>query len=66
MLLRRVPWKVLMRSDAVEDLHHIRMLAEQRGVDIELVEGLPYRCVGLIRPRFTRDTPIPDSKALAP
>ncbi|MEU2612108.1 cysteine protease StiP family protein [Micromonospora sp. NPDC007271] len=51
VLLRRIPWKILMRADAAGDLRHIRMLAEQRGVSIQLVDSLPYRCVGLIRPR---------------
>jgi Tellurite-like stress resistance cysteine protease StiP/PELOTA RNA binding domain len=55
VLLRRVPWKVLMRPDAVASLDHIRMLALQRGVEVELVDRLPYRCVGLIRPRSTRN-----------
>jgi hypothetical protein len=50
VLLRRVPWKVLMRADATDDLGHIRLLAEQRGVAVEIVAELPFRCVGLIRP----------------
>jgi hypothetical protein len=52
VLLRRVPWKVLVRPGA--DLPHIRLLAEQRGVPVEVAPGLPYACVGLIHPRFTR------------
>ncbi len=52
VLLRRVPWKVLARPGA--PLHHIRLLAKQRGVPVEEVEGLPYSCVGLIHPQFTR------------
>jgi hypothetical protein len=51
VLLRRVPWKVLARPDRAADLGHIRLLAEQRDVPIEFVDGLPYSCVGLIRPR---------------
>ncbi|WP_328317268.1 phosphoribosyltransferase [Streptomyces sp. NBC_00388] len=54
VLLRRVPWKILARSGAGADLDHVRLLAEQRGVPVEEVEGLPYSCVGLIHPRFTR------------
>ncbi|WP_405781112.1 phosphoribosyltransferase [Streptomyces sp. NBC_00859] len=54
VLLRRVPWKILARSGAGADLDHVRLLAEQRGVPVEEVEGLPYTCVGLIHPRFTR------------
>ncbi|WP_406115471.1 phosphoribosyltransferase [Streptomyces sp. NBC_01014] len=54
VLLRRVPWKILARSGAGADLDHVRLLAEQRGVPVEEVDGLPYTCVGLIHPRFTR------------
>ena len=50
VLLRRVPWKVLVRADAVNDVAHVLLLAEQRGVAIEVVPNLPYSCVGLIRP----------------
>lgn len=55
VLLRRVPWKVLVRADApAADLAHVRLLAAQRGVPVEEVRDLPYSCVGLIHPRYTR------------
>jgi hypothetical protein len=54
VLLRRVPWRVLVRRGAEADLGHIRLLAQQRGVPVEVVDGLPYSCVGLIHPQFTR------------
>ncbi|MEV5983856.1 phosphoribosyltransferase [Streptomyces sp. NPDC052051] len=54
VLLRRVPWKVLARAGAGADLDHVRLLAQQRGVPVEEVEHLPYTCVGLIHPRYTR------------
>lgn len=55
VLLRRVPWKVLVRAGApAADLAHVRLLAQQRGVPVEEVAGLAYSCVGLIHPRFTR------------
>ncbi|MEU3652937.1 phosphoribosyltransferase [Streptomyces sp. NPDC032161] len=54
VLLRRVPWKVLARRGAGADLDHIRLLARQRGVPIEEVDELPYTCVGLIHPKYTR------------
>lgn len=55
VLLRRVPWKVLARVGAAEaDLAHVRLLAAQRGVPVEEITDLPYTCVGLIHPRFTR------------
>ncbi|MCC5475993.1 phosphoribosyltransferase [Streptomyces barringtoniae] len=54
VLLRRVPWKILARAGAGADLDHVRMLAEQRGVPVEEVGELPYTCVGLIHPKYTR------------
>jgi hypothetical protein len=54
VLLRRVPWKVLVRPDALGELAHVLLLAEQRGVPVEQVEDLAYSCVGLIHPQFTR------------
>lgn len=67
VLLRRVPWKVLTRAGAPEaDLAHVRMLAAQRGVPVEQVpENLPYSCVGLIHPRFTRGATGADGLAAA-
>ncbi|MDJ0343688.1 phosphoribosyltransferase [Streptomyces sp. H10-C2] len=54
VLLRRVPWRILAQRGGGADLDHVRLLAEQRGVPVEEVDGLPYSCVGLIHPRFTR------------
>ncbi|CAL9576441.1 phosphoribosyltransferase [Streptomyces sp. enrichment culture] len=64
VLLRRVPWKVLARAGAGSDLDHVRLLAEQRGVPVEEVADLPYTCVGLIHPRFTRGATGADGKAV--
>ncbi|WP_407077857.1 phosphoribosyltransferase [Streptomyces phytohabitans] len=63
VLLRRVPWRVLARRGAGRDLEHVRLLAGQRGVPVEEVDGLPYSCVGLIHPRFTRGATGADGKA---
>ena len=54
VLLRRVPWRVLVRRGADAELGHVRLLAEQRGVPVEAVDDLPYSCVGLIHPQYTR------------
>ena len=54
VLLRRVPWKVLVRPDALAELGHVVMLAQRRGVPVEEVDDLAYSCVGLIHPRYTR------------
>ncbi|MGW3092003.1 phosphoribosyltransferase [Streptomyces sp. NPDC001102] len=64
VLLRRVPWKILARAGAGADLDHVRLLAEQRGVPVEEVGELPYTCVGLIHPRFTRGATGADGKAV--
>lgn len=65
VMLRRVPWKVLARAGAGPDLDHVRLLAEQRGVPVEEVDDLPYTCVGLIHPKYTRGATGADGKAVA-
>ena len=50
VLLRRVPWRVLIRPEAISDLSHVLMLAKQRDVPVEVDGDLPYSCVGMIRP----------------
>jgi Phosphoribosyl transferase (PRTase)/Phosphoribosyl transferase/TRSP domain C terminus to PRTase_2/PELOTA RNA binding domain len=64
VLLRRVPWKILARAGAGADLDHVRLLAEQRGVPVEEVDGLPYTCVGLIHPKYTRGATGADGRAV--
>jgi len=65
VLLRRVPWKILAKAGAGNDLDHVRLLAEQRGVPVEEVAELPYTCVGLIHPKYTRGATGADGKAVA-
>ncbi|MBY9080087.1 cysteine protease StiP family protein [Paenibacillus sp. HN-1] len=50
VLLRRVPWKILVDRPDNPHLRHIRLLAEDRGVPIEVFPGLTYSCCGLIKP----------------
>ncbi|CAM5745592.1 hypothetical protein SAFG77S_12923 [Streptomyces afghaniensis] len=64
VMLRRVPWKVLARAGAGSDLDHVRLLAGQRGVPVEEVAELPYTCVGLIHPKYTRGATGADGKAV--
>ncbi|WP_436989984.1 phosphoribosyltransferase [Streptomyces sp. enrichment culture] len=64
VLLRRVPWKVLAQRGAGADLDHVRLLADQRGVPVEEVDDLPYTCVGLIHPRYTRGATGADGRAV--
>jgi hypothetical protein len=49
VLLRRVPWKILVREPDHPDHEHLRLLAADRGVPIEVVPDLAYSCVGLVR-----------------
>jgi hypothetical protein len=63
VLLRRVPWKILAQPDAGAELAHVRLLAQRRGVPVEEVPGLTYRCVGLIHPRYTRGATGADGRA---
>ncbi|WP_318210999.1 phosphoribosyltransferase [Streptomyces sp. SJL17-1] len=64
VLLRRVPWKILAKRGAEADLALVRLLAEQRGVPVEEVDELPYSCVGLIHPQYTRGATGADGKAV--
>ncbi|MDT3398022.1 phosphoribosyltransferase [Streptomyces sp. B1866] len=64
VLLRRVPWRILARRGAGSDLDHVRLLAEQRGVPVEETDDLPYSCVGLIHPRYTRGATGADGRAV--
>lgn len=54
VLLRRVPEKVLIRPGDAGRLRHVLLLARQRGVEVEQVDGLAYSCVGLIAAGFSR------------
>lgn len=49
VLLRRVPWRVLLRDGDDPDHLHIRRLAAERAVPVEIVPGLAYACIGLIK-----------------
>ncbi|GAC50415.1 cysteine protease StiP family protein [Gordonia aichiensis] len=49
VLLRREPWRVLVRDAGLPEHRHIRILAAERGVPIEVHDDLAYSCVGLIK-----------------
>ncbi len=49
VLLRRVPWRILVREPDDPDHRHLRLLAADRGVPVEVVPDLAYSCVGLVR-----------------
>jgi hypothetical protein len=49
VLLRRMPWKILVREADSPDHAHIRLLAADRGVPVEIDPALAYSCMGLIK-----------------
>ncbi|WP_433742381.1 cysteine protease StiP family protein [Falsibacillus pallidus] len=49
VLLRRVPWKILIGDRGNESLNHILMLAAEKNVPVEYYEGLSYACCGIIQ-----------------
>ncbi len=49
VLLRRVPWRVLVREPDAAEHAHIRLLARAREVPVEVVPELAYSCMGLIK-----------------
>ncbi|MEP6559487.1 MAG: cysteine protease StiP family protein [Nakamurella sp.] len=56
VLLRRVPWKILVRTADHPDHAHLRLLAERRGAAVEVVPDLAYSCMGLVRRLSPADT----------
>lgn len=66
VLLRRVPWKILVHPDAHAELAHVRLIAAQRDVPVDEAPDLPYSCVGLIHPRFTRGATDANGTSAAP
>ncbi|MEH7418198.1 cysteine protease StiP family protein [Neobacillus drentensis] len=49
VLLRRVPWKILMRDPSSPFVKHILMLAEEKGVEVQAYPDMKYLCCGLIK-----------------
>lgn len=49
VLLRRVPWKILVNPAYQNDLTHIYLLAKDRNVPVEEYTDMSYSCCGLIK-----------------
>ncbi|QPQ34294.1 cysteine protease StiP family protein [Lysinibacillus sp. JNUCC-52] len=49
VLLRRVPWKILINPTYVHELAHILLLAKEKNVEIEEYPQMSYACCGLIK-----------------
>ncbi|MRX71264.1 hypothetical protein GJU40_03635 [Bacillus lacus] len=49
VLLRRIPWKILINPAEKQNLDHILLLAEERNVPVEEYADMSYSCCGLIK-----------------
>lgn len=49
VLLRRIPYKILVRSLEDEELNHIFVLAKEKGVKVEEYPLQAYKCCGIIK-----------------
>lgn len=49
VLLRRIPWKILINSQYIHELEHILLLAREKNVLIEEYSNMSYACCGLIK-----------------
>jgi hypothetical protein len=49
VLLRRVPWKILVKDFDSPYMKHILMLCKERNVSVELYPHMEYTCCGLIK-----------------
>jgi len=55
VLLRRIPWRILVDSLDNPNLRHIYKLAEDRKVKVEVFEDMSYSCCGIIKPKGLGD-----------
>ncbi|MFJ7669362.1 cysteine protease StiP family protein [Lysinibacillus sp. NPDC097195] len=49
VLLRRVPWKILINPNYMHELAHIVLLAKEKNVQLEEYSHMSYACCGLIK-----------------
>ncbi len=49
VLLRRVPERLILRDKGLEEVAHLRRLAEEKGVQVVTDARLPYKAVSIIR-----------------
>jgi hypothetical protein len=49
VLLRRIPWKILVHPEMVDNLTHVLQLARERQVPIEMYPDMSFSCCGLIK-----------------
>ena len=49
VLLRRVPERVLIRNPDLPDIQHMLVLAQEKGVSVEIESEMPFRAAALIK-----------------
>ncbi len=49
VLLRRTPWLLLVRGGGGPDIDHLLQLADERGVNVEAYDDMPFVACGLVR-----------------
>jgi hypothetical protein len=49
VLLRRIPWKILINPNYSNDLTHILILAKEKDVPVEEFTHMSYSCCGIIK-----------------
>ncbi|KOA18918.1 cysteine protease StiP precursor [Clostridium homopropionicum DSM 5847] len=52
VLLRRVPWKILINDVDNPNLKHILILAKDKQVPVEIYKNMTYSCCGLIKSKI--------------
>ena len=55
VLLRRIPWKILVDSFNNPNLKHILKLAEEKDVPVEIYTDMCYSCCGIIKSKEKED-----------
>ncbi len=49
VLLRRVPWRVIVRDRTAPDVQHLLELAREKSVSVEELQHLPWQALSVIR-----------------
>ncbi|MGH4137607.1 cysteine protease StiP family protein [Clostridium sp.] len=55
VLLRRIPWKILVDSLENPNLKHIFKLAEEKNIPVEIYTDMCYSCCGIIKSKEKED-----------
>ena len=55
VLLRRIPWKILVDSFDNPNLKHIFKLAQEKDIPVEIYSNMGYSCCGIIKSKEKED-----------